>query len=131
MVRAEETIVDALRRHGLRTRYKCRRGGCGACRATLVVGEVTYPIPVSGTVVDGPRPRPDVRNCLPCRAAPATDLVIELGPRDRIVDIFAGLGTAPPNTPGNTEKSPTHLRERSSHVRDAPGIRPHQRHRSG
>src|SRR5690606_15622077 len=65
VVGERETIVDALRRQGLRTRYKCRRGGCGACRATLVEGEVAYPKAVSATVVDGPEPRPDIRHCLP------------------------------------------------------------------
>jgi ferredoxin len=98
VARERETIVDALRRQGLRTRYKCRRGGCGACRAILVEGEVIYPKPVSEKVIEGPRPRPDVRNCLPCRATPVTDLVIELGPRDRIVNVLTGLDTARPNT---------------------------------
>jgi ferredoxin len=109
VVRERETIVDALRRQGLRTRYKCRRGGCGACRAILVEGEVTYPKPVSETVVDGPHPRPDVRNCLPCRATPVTDVVIELGPRDRIVNVLTGLGATQPPT------ADTHRRTTATH----------------
>ena len=35
-----ESVVDAVRRHGYRIRYSCRRGGCGACKADLVEGEV-------------------------------------------------------------------------------------------
>ncbi|MEN0139395.1 MAG: 2Fe-2S iron-sulfur cluster-binding protein [Rhodococcus sp. (in: high G+C Gram-positive bacteria)] len=98
VVRERETIVDALRRQGLRTRYKCRRGGCGACRATLVEGRVGYHTPVSDTVVNGPTPQPDTRSCLPCRATPLTDVIIELGPRDRIINVLNGIGGALPHT---------------------------------
>ncbi|MBV6757905.1 2Fe-2S iron-sulfur cluster-binding protein [Rhodococcus opacus] len=91
-VRADETIVDALRRQGYRSRYKCRRGGCGACRAVLVDGTVAYRTPVSETVVDGPDREPGQQKCLPCRAFPQSDVIIELGERDRLVDVLAGLG---------------------------------------
>ncbi|KAF0960026.1 2Fe-2S iron-sulfur cluster-binding protein [Rhodococcus sp. T7] len=91
-VRADETIVDALRRQGYRSRYKCRRGGCGACRAALVDGTVTYRTPVSETVVDGPDGEPGQQKCLPCRAFPQSDVTIELGERDRLVDVLAGFG---------------------------------------
>jgi ferredoxin len=91
-VRETESIVDALRRQGLRTKYRCRRGGCGACRATIVEGCVRYAVAVSGAVIDGglggdadPDPGP---KCFPCRAVPETDLCIELGPRDRLVNVF-------------------------------------------
>lgn len=101
VVLKRETIVDALRRQGLRTRYKCRRGGCGACRATLVEGRVGYPTPVSDTVVNGPAPQPETRSCLPCRATPLTDTIIQLGPHDRIVNVLTSLGSFPPNTPND------------------------------
>lgn len=91
-VRADETIVDALRRQGYRSRYKCRRGGCGACRAALVDGTVAYRTPVSERVVDGPDGKPGQQKCLPCRAFPQSDVTIELGERDRLVDVLAGLG---------------------------------------
>lgn len=79
-VRAGDSIVDAVRRQGYRTRYSCRRGGCGACRAELVAGEVTYPVPVAGTVL--PPSERERGGCLPCRAAPVGDVVIRLGPTD-------------------------------------------------
>ncbi|MEN0134971.1 MAG: 2Fe-2S iron-sulfur cluster-binding protein [Rhodococcus sp. (in: high G+C Gram-positive bacteria)] len=91
-VRADETIVDALRRQGYRSRYKCRRGGCGACRAALVDGTVAYRTPVSESVVDGPDRVPGQQKCLPCRAIPQSDVTVELGEQDRLIDVLAGLG---------------------------------------
>nr|EJI93458.1 ferredoxin-1 [Rhodococcus sp. JVH1] len=91
-VGTDESIVDALRRQGYRSRYKCRRGGCGACRATLVDGQVVYRTPVSESVVDGPDREPGQQKCLPCRAFPQSDVTIELGERDRLVDVLAGFG---------------------------------------
>jgi ferredoxin len=90
-VRHNETIVDALRRQGLRTRYKCRRGGCGSCRAILVAGQVGYQTAVSPAVIEGSQRHDGNQYCLPCRATPHTDLVIALGPRDRVVDVLSGL----------------------------------------
>lgn len=100
LVEADETVVDGLRRHGLRTRYKCRRGGCGVCRATLVSGEITYPSGVCVAVLEEDREAseagPDQGACLPCRAVPVSDLVIELGPHDSVVDVLGAVasGTA-------------------------------------
>ncbi|MBC2637878.1 MULTISPECIES: 2Fe-2S iron-sulfur cluster-binding protein [unclassified Rhodococcus (in: high G+C Gram-positive bacteria)] len=91
-VRSDESIVDALRRQGYRSRYKCRRGGCGACRATLVDGDVDYHTPVSASVVNGPDRKPGEQKCLPCRAVPQSDVTIELGERDRLVYVLAGFG---------------------------------------
>ena len=93
-VRAHETIVDALPRQGYRTRYKCRRGGCGACRATLVEGQIAYAAQVSAPVIDGADrdTAPDTQKFLPCRAIPASDVIFELGPRDRLVNVLGGLG---------------------------------------
>ncbi|WP_160097878.1 2Fe-2S iron-sulfur cluster-binding protein [Rhodococcus sp. T7] len=108
VVLERETIVDALRRQGLRIRYKCRRGGCGACRAALVEGHVAYPTPVSDTVVNGPRPQPETRSCLPCRATPLTDVIIELGPRDRIVNVLTGIGAALPHLDTERRSTATH-----------------------
>lgn len=97
LVEADETVVDGLRRHGLRTRYKCRRGGCGVCRATLISGQITYPSGVCATVLEqdeetsGARPHRDA--CLPCRAVPESDLVIELGPHDSVVDVLGAVAS--------------------------------------
>ncbi|MDV6284471.1 2Fe-2S iron-sulfur cluster-binding protein [Rhodococcus jostii] len=110
-VRAHETIVDALRRQGYRTRYKCRRGGCGACRATLLEGQITYVAQVSAPVIDGADndTAPDTQKFLPCRATPKSDVIFELGPRDRLDNVLAGLGgtrprkTQPHPTPNSTK----------------------------
>jgi CDP-4-dehydro-6-deoxyglucose reductase len=72
----DDTVLDALRRAGWRSPYKCRRGGCGVCKARLLRGELRYARPVAETVLS-----PDERAhgmCLPCRAIPTTDVVIEL-----------------------------------------------------
>jgi ferredoxin len=71
-----ETVVDGLRRAGWRMPYKCRRGGCGACRARLVYGEVRYAVPIAASVLSESDRAGG--QCLPCRAIPATDVVIDL-----------------------------------------------------
>lgn len=70
-------IVDALRCRGIRMPYKCRRGGCGACKSQLVSGEVRYERPVSESVLSATER--DGGLCLPCRAVPTTDVVLDLG----------------------------------------------------
>ena len=77
-----ESIVEAVRRHGDRTRYSCRRGGCGACKADLLAGELTYPLPIAESVLS-PAERA-AGKCLPCRAQPAGDVVIRLAAGDRL-----------------------------------------------
>jgi ferredoxin len=68
-----ESVVDVVRRHGYRTRYSCRRGGCGACKADLVEGEVRYPFPIAGSVLS--EAERAAGKCLPCRAEPVGDIV--------------------------------------------------------
>jgi len=75
--RPDESVVEALRRNGWRSPYKCRRGGCGACKARLVEGEVRYPVPMAASVLnDEDR---EAGRCLPCRAVAVTDVVIDIG----------------------------------------------------
>lgn len=100
-VRPGETIVDALRRHGLRTRYKCRRGGCGVCRAKLVAGDVTYRTAVCPSVLEEGGADAATSHCLPCRAVPASDVVIELGPQDRLVDVLSCFARRDITSPKN------------------------------
>ncbi|ALG86085.1 2Fe-2S iron-sulfur cluster-binding protein [Gordonia phthalatica] len=83
-----ETIIGAIRRHGYRTRYSCRRGGCGACKADLVQGRVSYQVAIADSVLSHEE-RANGK-CLPCRAVPNGDVVIHLAPRDRLHDV---LGT--------------------------------------
>ncbi|GGM92874.1 hypothetical protein GCM10011609_32930 [Lentzea pudingi] len=75
--RPGESVVDALRRYGWRSPYKCRRGGCGACRAQLRAGELLYPRAVADSVLSATEQAAGA--CLPCRAVPLTDVVIDLG----------------------------------------------------
>ena len=74
---AGESVVDTLRRNGWRSPYKCRRGGCGTCRARLVEGRVGYPRPVAESVLGAPERAAGL--CLPCRAVPLTDVVVDIG----------------------------------------------------
>jgi len=95
LARPGETVVEALRRQGYRSRYKCRRGGCGVCRATLLEGEISYPAGVCEQVLSGNEQTVDhnsrPRACLPCRAVPETDVHIELGPTDRVIHVLAAM----------------------------------------
>jgi len=87
-----ESVVDAVRRHGYRTRYSCRRGGCGTCKADLVEGEVRYRLPVAGSVLsDAERA---AGKCLPCRAEPVGDIVIRLSGQDRLRRLFGSIDPA-------------------------------------
>lgn len=69
--RGDETIAQAARRAGIALAMACERGGCGACRAELVTGQVHYIGPVSAR-----RRRGDGGKLyeLLCRAVPVTDL---------------------------------------------------------
>lgn len=80
-----ETIVDAVRRAGYRMPYACRRGGCGACLATLEDGSITYDAPVAYEVLAAALDdhQGDGRPCLPCRAVPQGHVTIRLGERDQ------------------------------------------------
>jgi CDP-4-dehydro-6-deoxyglucose reductase len=89
-----ETIVDAVRRNGYRTRYCCRRGGCGACKADLVSGVVDYRTPIAATVLSATELAEG--KCIPCRAIPRGEVVIRLSDRDTLRRIFHHA-----NTPSN------------------------------
>jgi ferredoxin len=89
--RGDETVVDALRRGGWRSPYKCRRGGCGVCKVRLVEGRVRYPQPVAASVLGDEERASGL--CLPCRAVPVTDVVLDVGP----TPLRAVLVSAPPH----------------------------------
>lgn len=76
-VRTDETIVDALGRAGWRSRYSCRRGGCGVCKALVIEGQVRHTFPVAGDVLTADEISAGL--CLPCRATPVTDTTVALG----------------------------------------------------
>lgn len=64
-----QTLLDAALGEGLHLPYGCRSGTCGACKATLVAGEVTYPFPP-------PALENDCENALLCLAEAASDVEI-------------------------------------------------------
>ena len=41
---SEQTLLDCLESANVEVHYHCRDGFCGACRVTLVEGEVHYPL---------------------------------------------------------------------------------------
>lgn len=88
-----ESIVDAIRRAGYRTPYRCRNGGCRTCIADLVAGEVTYPTPVADSALT-PAERAEGA-CLPCRAVPVGGVVLQLRNEGRLLAIFGHLVTKP------------------------------------
>jgi len=41
---SEQTLLESLESANIEVHYHCRDGFCGACRVTLVEGEVNYPL---------------------------------------------------------------------------------------
>jgi len=80
--RAEETLLSALSRAGLRYRVGCKRGGCGVCKVQLLLGEVQYERPIAASVLSDDERVEGI--CLSCRAVPLTNIVIELQEGDRL-----------------------------------------------
>lgn len=87
--RVGESIVDAIRRNGYRTRYLCRRGGCGMCKAHLVDGTVEYPEAIAESVLSADDAAQGM--CLPCRARPQCAVTLRLASTDRLRDVLGDL----------------------------------------
>lgn len=96
----DEPIVDGIRRHGLRARYKCRRGGCGACKCPLLAGTVRYDGPLPESVLS-PAERA-AGFCLPCRAIPTSNVVIDVG----TPNLPGVLASTTRVAPGTTKEGP-------------------------
>ncbi|MCP3869708.1 MAG: CDP-6-deoxy-delta-3,4-glucoseen reductase [Gammaproteobacteria bacterium] len=69
-----ETILDAAERQGVGLPYGCRNGLCGSCAGDLLSGEVEYS---DEQVKEAIEARPN-KNCLPCQAAPVSDITIQI-----------------------------------------------------
>src|SRR4249919_3744152 len=98
---ADETVLRAINRAGLRYRVGCKRGGCGVCKVQLVLGEVRYERPIADSVLSDDERVEGI--CLSCRAVPITNIVIELQEGDRLRRV---LGFVYPNSAPNSARSP-------------------------
>jgi len=84
-------VDEAARSAGYRLRVVCARGGCGACRATLLAGEIDRCGPVSATKTDD---RATGRHYeLLCRSTAVTDIVVhpEAGWTEHLVRPWSGV----------------------------------------
>jgi ferredoxin len=100
---AEESLLRALARAGLRYRVGCKRGGCGICKVQLLLGEVRYERPIAASVLSDDERVQGI--CLSCRAVPLTNVVIELQEGDRLRRVLGFLpppSTAPTQAPGRS-----------------------------
>ena len=67
----EQTLLDCLESADIEVHYHCRDGFCGACRVTLVTGEINYPLgePLAFVGDD---------EILPCCCIPITDITLTI-----------------------------------------------------
>ena len=64
----EETILETVERNGIEIEYHCKDGFCGACRQSLVSGEIKYVQYPLAFVHDG--------DVLTCCAIPVSNIEI-------------------------------------------------------
>ncbi|GAW96762.1 MULTISPECIES: class I ribonucleotide reductase maintenance protein YfaE [Colwellia] len=67
----EQTLLDCLESANIEVHYHCRDGFCGACRVTLVTGEINYPLGEPLAFVGE-------NEILPCCCVPVTDISIAI-----------------------------------------------------
>jgi ferredoxin len=109
--RPDETILAALGRAGLRYRIGCRRGGCGVCKLQVRLGEVRYTHPIADSVLTDDERVEGI--CLSCRAAPSTNIVVELQEGDRLRRVLqlgfasrsSATAAAPQPLPGGRQQT--------------------------
>ena len=77
-VRSGETLLDAGLRQGLPMPFECRNGGCGACKATLLHGEVRLEPFQESALTSAERA---AGKTLLCCAEPLSDVEIEYVPQ--------------------------------------------------
>jgi ferredoxin len=63
----EQTLLECLESANVEVHYHCRDGFCGACRVTLVAGEINYPLGEPLAYVGD-------NEILPCCCVPVTDI---------------------------------------------------------
>ncbi|WP_083494256.1 class I ribonucleotide reductase maintenance protein YfaE [Colwellia sp. MT41] len=67
----EQTLLDCLESANIEVHYHCRDGFCGACRVTLVTGEINYPLGEPLAFVGE-------NEILPCCCVPVTDISLAI-----------------------------------------------------
>lgn len=67
----KQTLLECLESADIEVHYHCRDGFCGACRVSLIEGEISYPNgePLA-YIGDG--------EILPCCCIPITDITLEI-----------------------------------------------------
>lgn len=65
----EQTLLECLESAEVEVHYHCRDGFCGACRVTLVKGEINYPLGEPLAFVGQ-------NEILPCCCIPVTDITL-------------------------------------------------------
>lgn len=65
----EQSLLDCLEAAEVEVHYHCRDGFCGACRVTLVEGEINYPLGEPLAFVGD-------KEILPCCCIPVTDITL-------------------------------------------------------
>lgn len=65
----EQTLLECLESADVEVHYHCRDGFCGACRVTLVEGEINYPLGEPLAFVGD-------KEILPCCCIPVTDITL-------------------------------------------------------
>ena len=63
----KQTLLECLEKHDVEVHYHCRDGFCGACRVTLLSGEINYPQGEPLAFVGD-------NEILPCCCVPVTDI---------------------------------------------------------
>jgi len=66
----DSTILESIEANGIECHFHCRDGFCGACRAVLKSGEVTYEVYPLAYIGDG--------EFLTCCSQPVTDIEVIL-----------------------------------------------------
>jgi ferredoxin len=67
----KQTLLECLEQANIEVHYHCRDGFCGACRVTLVAGEINYPNGEPLAFVGD-------NEILPCCCVPVTNISLEL-----------------------------------------------------
>lgn len=69
---SENCLLDVLESHNVPVEYQCRSGYCGACRMTLLKGEVAYHQQPLAFINEG--------EILPCCCMPVMDIELAIEP---------------------------------------------------